>query len=144
MFDLLKKLINKMFKKQSSQIDNEQTAQQMQPEETTEVEQDNSNVPMASVSLFFLKDMSILTDVSIDDYNSESIIALAEVIGSLFMQKTTEVVIDTVKESLKDNPDLLELFMDQLTFLINQEAKTENNRKDTEDEPYISPIDALK
>ena len=133
-----------MFKKQSSQIDNEQTAQQMQPEETTEVEQDNSNVPMASVSLFFLKDMSILTDVSVDDYNSESIIALAEVIGSLFMQKTTEVIINTVKESLKDNPDLLELFMDQLTFLINQEAKTENNRKDTEDEPYISPIDALK
>jgi hypothetical protein len=132
---IFKETINEEFVKQEEDTNSENpTDHEERPEQ------------IASVTFFVSEDQTLMFEINVNELNEESINGLSDIVVSLLALNSQKKVIKLVEDTIKDDQKLLGLFNENISKSISKLLKVNNeeNRKDTEDEPCISPLDALK
>jgi hypothetical protein len=132
---IFKETINEEFVKQEEDTNSENpTDHEERPEQ------------IASVTFFVSEDQTLMFEINVNELNEESINGLSDIVVNLLALNSQKKVIKLVEDTIKDDQKLLGLFNENISKSISKLLKVNNeeNRKDTEDEPCISPLDALK
>lgn len=117
-------------------------------EENNIIANDDENV-LASITYLVKKDNVIMVDISINDYDDESMVGLLKILDKLSEDKCYVETVNIIKESLlRDEQDELALLLvghmaKQITN--NQSQKFVNTYQETlNSQPCIKPSDMLK
>lgn len=117
-------------------------------EENNIIANEDENV-LASITYLVKKDNVIMVDISINDYDDESMVGLLKILDKLSEDKCYVETVNIIKESLlRDEQDELALLLvgymaKQITN--NQSQKFVNTYQETlNSQPCIKPSDMLK